>query len=63
MSQELLYHAFHVQGYESQRFEFDQHRVLIHLRPQPHRVCCSNCGSQNVVRRGSVIRWLRNVPI
>lgn len=63
MSQAMLYHAFHVSGYRLQRWEFDEHKVLAHLEPQEHKVCCSQCGSRNVLRRGSQQRWLRNVPI
>jgi transposase len=36
---------------------------LLHLEPQPHRVCCSACGSKEVIRRGEQERWLRHVPI
>ena len=63
MSQAMLYHGFHVSGYTLKKWEFDQHRVLMHLAPQEHRVCCSACSSQNVIRRGSQIRWLRHIPI
>lgn len=63
MSQAMLYHAFHVKGFSLDKFEFDQHRVLAFVNPQEHRVCCSACGSQDVIRRGGVTRWLRNVPI
>jgi transposase len=59
----MLYHAFHVQGYRLLKWEFDEHKVLIHLEPQEHRVCCSACRSRNVIRRGGETRWLRNVPI
>jgi transposase len=63
MSQALLYHAFHVQGYRCVNWEFDEHRVLMHLEPQEHRVCCPQCNSRKVIRRGSKTRWIKNVPI
>ena len=49
MSEAMLYRAFHVQGYELERYEFDAHRVLMHLRPQAHRVFCPKCLSRNIV--------------
>ncbi len=63
MSQRMLYHAFHVQGYRLVEWEFDEHKVLMHVEPQPHKVCCSVCGSREVIRHGATQRWLRNLPV
>jgi hypothetical protein len=37
--------------------------LLLHIEPQPHRVCCSRCDSRDVIRRGEQVRWFRNLPI
>jgi transposase len=63
MSSRMLYHAFHIQGYRLLEWEFDEHKVLMHVEPQPHRICCSCCGSRKVIRHGGSTRWLRNLPI
>ena len=63
MSHAMLYHAFHVQGYRLVKWEFDEHKVLMRVEPQQHKVCCSACGGRNVIRHGESTRWLRNLPI
>jgi len=63
MSSELLYQVFRVKGYSLTKTEVDEHRVLLHVQPQEHRVCCSACRSRNVVRRGEKTRWFRNLPV
>ena len=63
MSSQLLYQVFQVAGYSLVKTEVDEHRVLLHVEPQPHRVCCSACRSRNVIRRGEKTRWFRNLPV
>jgi transposase len=43
--------------------ETDERRLLLHIEPQPHKVCCPECGSREVIRRGEEVRWLRNLPV
>ena len=63
MSTSLLYHAFGIRGYRYLRTEYDGGMVLFHVEPNEQTVCCSACGSRNVIRRGSKERWFRSVPI
>ncbi len=63
MSQQWLYPIFRCYGYRVTQCETDEHRLLLHLEPQPHKVCCPECGSREVIRRGSEVRWLRNLPV
>ncbi len=63
MSTSLLYHAFGVRGYRYQRTEYDGGMVLFHIEPTEKMMCCSECGSRNVIRRGNKERWFRSVPI
>ena len=63
MSTSLLYHAFGVRGYRYLRTEYDGGMILFHVEPSEKTVCCSACGSRNVIRRGCKRRWFRSVPI
>ena len=62
-SQQWLYPIFQFQGYRVNQVEADEHRLLLHIEPQPHKVCCPQCGSREVVRRGQQVRWFRNLPV
>lgn len=63
MSQQWLYPIFRFHGYRVTKFETDEHRLLMSIEPQPHKVCCPECGSREVIRRGFEVRWLRNLPV
>ena len=63
MSHQWLYPIFRIHGYRVKECEPDEHRLLLHIEPQPHRVCCPECGSREVIRRGEQVRWLRNLPV
>lgn len=63
MSTSLLYHAFGVRGYRYLRTEYAGGMTLFHVEPSAKMVCCSECGSRNVIRRGSKVRWFRSLPI
>lgn len=63
MSHEWLYPIFRVNGYRPTKFEADEHCLRLYLEPQPHRVCCSQCGNREVIRRGEQVRLLRNLPV
>jgi transposase len=62
-SQQWLYPIFRFRGYRVTQFETDERRLLLHVEPQPHRVCCPQCGSRDVIRRGQQVRWFRNLPV
>jgi transposase len=63
MSQRALYQVLSLSGYRVLRLEQEEKKLLVHLEPQPHRVCCPQCRSREVIRRGEKVRWLRHVPI
>ena len=44
MSQQALYQILGLHGYQVTNVERDEKRLIVHARPQPHRVCCSECG-------------------
>lgn len=63
MSTSLLYHAFGVRGYQQTKVEFANGLVRFHVQPNEKSVCCSACGSDDVIRRGSKDREFRAAPI
>jgi transposase len=63
MSQQDLYQVLSLQGYRVLRLERADKMLLLHIEPQPHRICCSECGSREVIRRGQKQRWFRHLPI
>jgi transposase len=62
-SQQWLYPIFQFRGYRVTKVETDERRLLLHVEPQPHKVCCPECGSRDVIRRGQQVRWFRNLPV
>lgn len=62
MSSQWLYQVFRVKGYRLTKLRTEG-LVYMHVEPQPHRVCCSVCGSRDVIRRGESERWFRNLPV
>jgi transposase len=62
-SHQWLYPIFRFRGYRVSQIEADERRLLLHIEPQPHRVCCPQCGSREVIRRGQQVRWFRNLPV
>ena len=60
MSHQWLYPIFRVYGYRPTKVETVEHCLRLHLTPQPHQVCCSQCGNREVIRRGEQVRVLRN---
>jgi len=63
MSTSLLYHAFALRGYRHVRTHFFDGEVVFAIEARPDRLCCSSCGSSNVVKRGRVMRCFRAIPI
>lgn len=63
MSTSLLYHAFGIRGYQQTRTEFAGGIVRFHVHPKGKSVCCSSCGSENVIRRGAKNREFKASPI
>lgn len=63
MSLSKLYGFFGVYGYRVLKTEVEDQVLYLHVEPQPHRVCCSECGSKNVIRRGFSERMFRTLPV
>ena len=63
MSTSLLYHAFGVRGYQYQRTDYAEGKVIFTIRQPRESYCCAVCGSDDVVARGRKLRRFRTVPI
>jgi transposase len=63
MSTSLLYHAFGLRGYQYVRTYFFEGEVFFAIEAKPERLCCSACGSGDVVKRGRTVRCFTAIPI
>jgi len=63
MSTSLLYHGFGIRGYQYLNTQYKGGEILFEIEQGKHDLRCSNCGAQNVIRRGTVKRRFRSIPI
>ena len=63
MSTSLLYHGFGIRGYQYERTEYQEGKVIFGLSRDPERLRCPCCGSDRVIRKGCLRRRLHCVPI
>lgn len=63
MSTSLLYHGFGLKDQEYLKTEYKEKSVVFHIRTKPLNLCCSGCGSPNVVRKGINKRTFRTLSI
>ena len=63
MSTSLLYHAFGIVGYHYRSQQFHEGKVTFRIEQPRERLCCPQCGCQDVWVRGHEERTFRTVPI
>lgn len=63
MSTSLLYHAFGIRGYQYQRTDYAEGRVIFTVVQKREALRCPVCGSPGVHKRGEKWRSLRSLPI
>jgi len=63
MSTSLLYHGFGIQGYQHVHTKFHGGAIHFRVRQEVLALCCPACGSDQVKRRGRVMRRFRMLPI
>ncbi|MDP8237509.1 MAG: ISL3 family transposase [Candidatus Hatepunaea meridiana] len=63
MSTSLLYHDFGIRDYDYVRTDYEKKRGTFHIKQNNHSLCCPNCRSTKVVKRGQKQRRFRTVPI
>jgi transposase len=64
MSDWMLYHVWGIRGYRIVRYErLDERACVAFLKPLPSVIRCPQCGSKDVVRKGSKMRLFLGTPI
>ena len=63
MSTSLLYHAFGLIGYRYVKTEYKEGTVLFFIERKSDKLCCPDCNSKKIFRRGFVIRMIKTLPI
>ena len=63
MSTSLLYHGFGLRGYRYIRTEYINGHIYFTVKMKPDQIRCSACKCRQVVRRGTVERRFRSLPI
>jgi transposase len=63
MSTSLLYHAFGIHGYEYVRSRYEGGKVIFTIRQKTEDLRCSVCRSRHVIRKGTIQRRFRCLPI
>jgi len=63
MSTSLMYHGFGIRGYDYINSKYAGGAVMFTLRPKAFELQCSSCESSRVIRRGTIGRKFRSLPI
>jgi len=63
MSTSLLYHAFGIRGYQYVSTRYENGEVIFQIRHRKSGLCCPECRSRDVIRKGTVERVFSCVPI
>lgn len=61
--QSLLYHGFGLRDVEYIKTEYENGEVIFHIRTKADKLCCSVCGSRQVIRKGKLYRKFKTVNI
>jgi transposase len=61
--QSLLYHGFGLKDVDYLKTEYVDGEIIFHIKTKESKLCCSNCGSANVVRKGTLSRKFKTVAI
>jgi transposase len=63
MSKKLLYTMFGIRGYDYDGMDVIDGTAVFRISPAVDNLRCGTCGSPRVIRRGTVLRTLRSLPI
>ena len=61
--QSLLYHAYGMKDIEYLKTEYREGKVYFTVRTKDDKLCCSSCGSRDVIKKGVVTRIFKALPI
>ena len=63
MSTSLLSHAFGLTDQQYLKTEYKGGTVIFHIKTKDSKLRCSSCASRNVIKKGTVERLFRTLPI
>lgn len=63
MSTSLLCHGFGLHDQEYLKTEYKDGIIIFHIQTKADKLKCSSCGSHKVIKKGSVTRMFRTLPI
>ncbi len=65
MSTSILYHCFGItgRGYRYDRVRFEEGRTIFRISQDRSSLACPKCGSRNVMKKGTIFRLFRALPI
>ena len=63
MSTSLLFHGYGIRGYEYQKTEYVGGEIHFYIRQDPLNYRCPVCGTRSIIRKGTVLRRFRSLPI
>ena len=63
MSTSLLYHAFGIRNYLYINTRHEGGTTIFAVKPNPDKLFCPNCGTLEVIRKGTIVRQFRMEPI
>ena len=59
----ILYHGFGIRDIDYIKSEYLGGEIRLHVKTKDSKLKCSNCGSKQVIKKGSIDREFRTVPI
>lgn len=63
MSTSFIYHAWGLVGYYYLGTQYKNGKIIISIQRAPSQLCCPDCHSFDIIRRGTTTRLIRTVPI
>lgn len=63
MDSSLLYHGFGIKGQEVLKSEYVGGAIIVHIQTKESLLRCSECGSKDVIKKGTIDRKFRTSPI
>ena len=63
MNTSFLYQAFGIREQECTRVRYEDNSIILEIQTRKDKLVCPQCKSRHIIRSGSHIRRIRNVPI
>jgi transposase len=63
MSTSFIYHCLGLIGYQYLKTEYNSGKMIISIQRNPSKLCCPDCESTKFIRRGTINRTFKTLPI